>query len=313
MAVVYFLVMWTALIAFCSLAVDFGRVQMVKEQLQCAADAAARAGLVNLATSVSAAQTAAVNVAAANTVDGAAVTIATTDVAFGYWNPVAQTFTVATTAATQLAANAVQVTASRTAAKTNAVPLLFASIVGRGTCDVHSTAIACKAANVPLVNPDFELPALGTGNYTYDCSMPGWTLTGSACLATYGSAWGMSQPNGNQAVAVQGNPSLSLAKVTQTFPVVAGTYNVSLYAAQRTSFYSGSTALQPVTVSVDGAVIATISPTSGTFAQYSTPNVVLATGTHTLAIAATDNATDHTTFIDTVTVNVQAYSIYLAH
>jgi Flp pilus assembly protein TadG len=312
-AVVYFLGMFTLLTGFCSLAVDFGRVLLVKEQLQCVADAAARAALYKLSTSVAAAQTAAVNVAAANTVDGSAVSItASTDVVFGTWDPVAQTFTTLTGSA-QSAANAVQVTVHRTAARGNATRLTFAPLLGQSTCDVNSTATACKATTVALTNADFESPQLGVGNATYDCSMPGWTLTGSAALECTLSIWNAPACNGVQAIALQGKPSTALGTLSQTFTAVAGTYQVSFYAAQRTGYNNPTQGVQPIAISIDGAVITTMTPTTGSFAVYTTPTFALTTGVHVLGFAATENAVDLTTFVDTVSINVSNNPVLLAH
>jgi len=286
-------------------------VQLDKEQLQCVADAAARAALFNLPTSVTAAQNAAVAVAAANKVDGASVSIsASTDVAFGTWDPVYQTFTTLT-GASESSANAVQVTVARTAAKGDAVPLLFAAIIGQTGCNVNVTAMACKATNIGLVNTGFESPAASTSSFNYNYALTGWTLTGSAAVAVYGSAWNSANPPGNQSVALQGAPAMTLAKASQTFTAVAGTYQVSFFAAQRTGYNNPTNGVQPITVSIDGTVITTTTPTSGTFAQYTTPSFAMTTGSHTLEFAATTKTVDLTTFIDTVAINVVTAPVYL--
>lgn len=311
-AIVYVMFMWAALVGFCSLAVDYGRVQMVKGQLQCVSDAAARAAVLNLPNGATAAQQAAVTVAAANTVDGASVTISpSTDLTFGYWDAVTQTFTALTPA--QIAsANAVQVTAHRTAAGGNGVPLTFASILGQNSCDAHSLGIACHAENVPLVNASFEQPQIGYGNYVYCYPMPGWTLTGDACLETYGSAWGGPQPDGTQAVSLQCIPGSTQATIRQTFHAIAGTYSVSFLSAMR-SYYTGSTPLNPVSVTIDGTVVATISPASYSFQTYTTPPFTLTTGSHTIALAATNTTTgDCTSFVDDVAINAVSGSVLLA-
>ncbi len=304
MAVFYLLATWTVLIGLCSLAVDFGRVETVKCQLQAVADAAARAGMYNLPSGSASVQYAAVSVAASNSVDGAPVGInGSTDVVVGYWNPVAQTF-----AATPIAqANAVQVTAHRTAADGTAVPLLFASAIGKFTCDVRSVGIACHAENVPVVNAGFELPVLSAGGYVYDQAMPGWTLTGTACLVTYGSAWGAAQPAGNQCIALQGTPGNALGVITQTFPAVTGTYAMTFLAARRNSY-----GIEPVSISIDGVAIEVMQPTATTFASHSTPNFTLATGNHAVTFAATTAATDSATFVDSVAINPVNGNVLLA-
>jgi len=312
-AIIYVLAMMTLLIGICSLAVDFGRVELDKEQLQCVADAAARAGLFKLPTSVAAAQTAAVGVAAANTVDGSAVSIsASTDVAFGTWNPVTQSFTTLT-GTSQSSANAVQVTVSRTAAKGNAVPLLFAGILGQTGCNVNATAVACKATDIALVNTGFESPAASISDFNYNYALTGWTLTGTSAAAVYGSAWNSADPPGNQSVALQGAPGNTLGAASQAFTAVAGTYQVSFYAAQRTGYNNPTGGVQPVKISIDGTAIATVTPTSSTFAQYTTPSFAMATGSHTLSFSATTNSVDLTTFIDTVAINVVTAPVYLGH
>jgi hypothetical protein len=68
-ALVYALVMMSALVGFCSLAVDFGRIQVVDIQLQRAADGAAMAGAQKLPGGNSAVNSAAITVATENDVD----------------------------------------------------------------------------------------------------------------------------------------------------------------------------------------------------------------------------------------------------
>src|SRR5438552_915695 len=72
-AAVYAIVMLTMLCGFASLAVDWGRVQLVKTELQHAADAASRAGAAQLQDGVSSVQSAAVTYGGYNTAAGTAV------------------------------------------------------------------------------------------------------------------------------------------------------------------------------------------------------------------------------------------------
>lgn len=142
---IYTVVMLVVLLGFVSFSVDYGRVQLAKEQLQTAADAAARAAVSNLASGITTVQNTAVSAAAANTCNGTAVAIdATNDVEFGTWD--GSNFTVLTGSA-RSSANAVRVTTRRTAAKGNAIPLVFAGSVGRNTCDVVARATAVLSAS----------------------------------------------------------------------------------------------------------------------------------------------------------------------
>ena len=150
MAVLYLAVMLMALLGFASLAVDWGRVQMVKTQLQRAADAASRAAASQLSNGVTATQNAAVTWGGYNTADGMSVVIdPNNDVEFGTWDSNAHTFTVLSGAA-RTGANSVRVTARRTAANGNGVKLWFASLIGQNTIDVKAPATALRTGG-PLV------------------------------------------------------------------------------------------------------------------------------------------------------------------
>lgn len=146
MVLIYSVILLVVLLGFASFAVDYGRVQVVKLQLHRTADAAARAAASSLSSGITATQNAASTVAAANTADGSAVAIDTaSDVEFGTWTASSKTFTVLSGNA-RTNANAVRVTCRRTAARGNAVPLLFARAVGKSACDVTASAIATAAA-----------------------------------------------------------------------------------------------------------------------------------------------------------------------
>jgi len=141
-AAAYSILMLVALCGLVSLGVDLGRVQLAKTELRSAADAAARAGVAGLATSVTQARNDAVATAAANTCDGSAVVIdPTLDIDFGNWDSATKTFTLLSGAA-QNNANSVRITAHRIAARNSAIPLVFARLVGRSTCDINAVAIA---------------------------------------------------------------------------------------------------------------------------------------------------------------------------
>lgn len=138
---VYALLFMAALFGFCSLGADYGRVQLVRSELQRAADATARAAASAIPSGITAVQDIAVAYGALNLADGAAVTIdPATDVEFGTWNSSNTTFTVLT-GASRASANAIRITARRTAASGNAVPLLFGKLIGIESCDVRVSAV----------------------------------------------------------------------------------------------------------------------------------------------------------------------------
>ena len=137
--VIYASVFMVAIIAVVSLAVDWGRVQTAKTELQDGTDAAARyaaAGLFD-GTHVAKAQAAALQ----NTVDGSTLSIAAADVNVGYWNVAARTFTAGGSPT-----NAVRVIGRRTSALGNAVPLVFGRVIGANSADVTATSIARQSS-----------------------------------------------------------------------------------------------------------------------------------------------------------------------
>src|SRR5689334_19830166 len=140
-ALVYLMAAFMVIICFVCLAVDYGRALVARSELQAAADASARYALSGLSRGTDEAQNRAVDAANDNTADGTSVQIQMSDVEFGRWDKDAKAFTVLSGAARD-SANAVRVTAQRTAARGNPVNLSFASIVGRGSMDVQASAIA---------------------------------------------------------------------------------------------------------------------------------------------------------------------------
>src|SRR5947209_8754344 len=92
---IYAIIILLALCGFTSLAVDWGRVQLVKTELQSAADAAARAAADQVPNGISAVQNAAVTWGGYNNAAESTVAIdGTNDVEFGTWNSSNRTFTV---------------------------------------------------------------------------------------------------------------------------------------------------------------------------------------------------------------------------
>jgi Flp pilus assembly protein TadG len=139
--ILFVIFLLVALLMFCSLAVDYGRVQTAKTELQAAADGAARAAATTLESGQSAATTAAQQVALANAADGQSIVLRSSDIVFGRWAN--GSFTSGATPT-----NAVRVTARRTDAQGNPVPLLFASTLGMTKMDVIASSTAYWVAPV---------------------------------------------------------------------------------------------------------------------------------------------------------------------
>jgi Flp pilus assembly protein TadG len=136
-------ILMTALIGIASLAVDLGHVELVKTQLQTAADAAALAGAAALAagdspTQIASACNSAVQTAALNSIDNQPVVLLGTDVQVGNWD----TTQTPSFSVSRSPGNAVRITACRQASRGTAVALTLAATIGVKSCDTSATAIA---------------------------------------------------------------------------------------------------------------------------------------------------------------------------
>jgi Flp pilus assembly protein TadG len=166
---IYVIIALPIMCGFCSLAVDFGQVEVTKTELERAASAAARYGAIGLSISTSAASSYAISSAADNNANGTAVILQSSDVVTGTWNSSTHAFSAG--GSNQ---NAVQVTAQLTAARGNAVKTGFASVLGFSSIDVHATSVAVYTGgttttiNVPgKANPWLAGEPTGTtANYT---------------------------------------------------------------------------------------------------------------------------------------------------
>lgn len=149
---VYVTVSLLMICGFLSFMVDLGRVQLAKTQLQRAADAAARAGVSQIAKrEINAVRHAAISYAAMNPVDGKPLTLNPagdltpgydSDLQYGYWNVKSRTFTPLY-GYDVYRANAVKVTARKRG--NDAIPLMFAGLLGKKHQNVQAVAIATLA------------------------------------------------------------------------------------------------------------------------------------------------------------------------
>ncbi len=140
------------------------------------------------------------------------------------------------------------------------------------------------------------------GSYAVDPTSAVWTFAGNAGIEANGSALSASNaPDGTQAAFLQSTSASAGGSISQTLNIGAeGFYSFTLYAAERAAY-----SVEPIVVSIDGAVIATINPASTSFVSYTTPSVNLLAGTHVLSFAtASTSSTAAASFIDKVSVNV---------
>src|SRR6185437_12532543 len=143
--IVYVIIIMTAILGLASFAVDYGRVELAKTQLHAATDAAARAGAVGLLTSTTQAKSDAKAIALANLVDGTGLVLKNADITIGQWNTATAQFTAGNSGA-----NAINIVGSRLKARSTAIPLSFASLLGVSTCDINATATAYVVAPINI-------------------------------------------------------------------------------------------------------------------------------------------------------------------
>lgn len=189
-AMVYTIIVLPAMFAVISLAVDLGRAQLIKSELQRAADSAARGYLaMRIQYGDAAAQTYGPKIPGMSPVDPASGIAATTTVTRGSWDAYTHTFTPGNGSPF-----AVRVTISRTEANNNAVPLPWATLIGRPRIDVTATATAVlTVAQAQTFN-----------------------------VSAQSDPWLAGMPNGSTASYCDTAPAQSPKQLT--IPVVPGTY-----------------------------------------------------------------------------------------
>jgi Flp pilus assembly protein TadG len=167
-AIVYAAIVLVVLIAMASLAVDLGRAQCAKTELRRAADAAARYATTGIDDDTAVSK--AITVAAENLVDGTPLVLNNSlagnpkDVEVGNWDATQNPrFSTARTPR-----NAVRVTARRTAARGDAIPLLFGRVLGSNTCDLTATSVATRAIKDPNFIGLSNLSAKNNTSVGYD-------------------------------------------------------------------------------------------------------------------------------------------------
>ncbi len=211
-ALIYITIVITVIVAFCSLAVDLGRVQVAKTELRRAVDAAVRYGASGLSSGATTATQYAKDAAQENRVDGNALVLNTSDISFVYWNSQPRTYTTLPNAT---GANGLRISARYT------VPLLFAKVIGKSSCDVTAEAIAVSAPIRGIVG------------------LNGITIKNATLIAGYNSSV---DPNPNAGTATAG------ALVGSNGAIVGGAANV--LSGQ---LYLGPSAPAPVGVTVIGS------------------------------------------------------------
>ena len=191
----------------------------------------------------------------------------------------------------------------------NVTLLTAQSYSGATTISAGTLQLAVRV--LPLANPSFENPALASNSYLYYGSMTssqqasfawvgsGNSQNGGPALENASAAWGFTAaPAGAQACAIQYNASISQ---TVSFPG-AGVYPLVWSAEGRPNSSYGSES-DPIEVLLDGAVVATYTPSnSGVWSGYTTTLTVATAGTHTIEFLGTGPSGTYATAIDNVSL-----------
>ncbi len=149
-------------------------------------------------------------------------------------------------------------------------------------------------------DPGFELPHVGTGSsaYAYDPSTSPWTFTSSAGVSGNTSAFtsgNPAAPQGTQVAFLQ-----DTGTVSQAVTFAAGSYTISVYAAQRGNANNGG---QTFAIKVDGNVVGTITPSGTSYVQYTSNAFTVTAGSHTIAfVGLNPKGGDNTAFLDQVSI-----------
>ena len=187
-----------ALLAFASLAVDWGYVQCTKSEMQRQADATARGYLAYYAiygqTTANASGPSLYSPASGwNPVDGNSGVAPTVAVTWGYWNTATSQFVAGTNASYSLA---VQCVVSRKASGSNALSMPFARYIGWAKTDVTCTAVAVQIQS---------------------------TQSGVANPPATSDIWLAGMPNGSTA-STNDTTTNATPYLANSIPVVPGTY-----------------------------------------------------------------------------------------
>lgn len=150
-----------------------------------------------------------------------------------------------------------------------------------------------------LNDAGFELPALPSGAFQYAPTNSPWSFAGSAGVSRNGSAFTSGNPS-----APQGNQVLFLQRfgsVSQAATFAAGTFSISLSAAQR----GNQTSAQTFQILVDGNVVGTFNNLAGnSYSRLTTAAFTVTDGSHIISLRGTNlSGSDNTVFIDQVSVN----------
>jgi hypothetical protein len=238
----------TALIGICSLAVDFGRVEVAKTELERASDAAARAGALDLPSNSSQASTDAITCGGYNTVDGTPLVLQAGDVLVGKWNIANKTIDTSSNYP-----NAVQITAHRDSTRGNPIQCIMGQSIGIANCNLTYTCVAqigatCSYAvfGASSVQSSGNVDSYRSASADYPNSGPmpvrsnGNVGSNGPTTFTAGRIYGDNGYTGSTS-GYSGTGSSASIPITQVYPnPTLGTYNNSILSGTPGWYNSGT-------------------------------------------------------------------------
>ena len=128
------------------------------------------------------------------------------------------------------------------------------------------------SAGVVVADNSFELPAFGSGGWSYFNGSPdgAWTYNGQSGVSNENGPWFIgAAPDGQQAAFCQNNG----CSITQNLTgfTVGDFYSVSFYLAERNGNAGGLYPSQPIQVLLGGVDLGTYTPPNDSFQLYTTP------------------------------------------
>jgi sugar lactone lactonase YvrE len=173
--------------------------------------------------------------------------------------------------------------------------------------DRSGNVLIADRNTLPVVVADssFESPPVrtstGAASFQYAPTGSAWTFTaqtGTNGSGLTGNATSLTSKNPNAPAGSQVAFLQGTGKISQSITLEAGSYTLSLSAAQRLVSAANT---QSIGVFVNGVSVATLRPANQNYAPLTTPTFTVPKGTHTVELRGLAT-TDQTAFIDSVAI-----------
>jgi RHS repeat-associated protein len=163
-------------------------------------------------------------------------------------------------------------------------------------------ASAQASSSLSVTNFGFEAPVIGNSSFQYAPTGGAWTFTAGAGVTGNNSGFtgGLAAPQGSQAAFIQAGSASTISQLVSGFQ--SGTNYIITFASVQRSNCCNSGG-QDFQVYLDSILLGTFHPSTGGYADYSTPTFTTTAGTHVLKFVGLNSlGGDHTAFIDNVRI-----------